>query len=107
MLSGKRAFEAADIAETIASVLHADADFAALPPQLPPSVVRLLRRCLVKDPRKRLDDIADARLDLDETDADTIRPNGHVIARQERRRTWLVAVGFSILASLATAAGVR
>jgi Tol biopolymer transport system component len=41
-------------------------DWALLPPGVPPHVERLLRRCLRKDPRQRLQDVGDARLDLEE-----------------------------------------
>ncbi|HEV8335242.1 MAG TPA: protein kinase [Candidatus Polarisedimenticolia bacterium] len=66
MLTGRRAFEGEDISITLANVLKEDVDWQALPPDLPPSVRRLLRRCLEKDPRRRLSAIGDARLDLDE-----------------------------------------
>jgi serine/threonine-protein kinase len=48
-------------------VLKGEPDWAALPPSTPPAVRRVLRRCLVKDPRERLRDLGDARLEL--TDA--------------------------------------
>src|SRR5207244_4444384 len=41
-------------------------DWTAVPADTPASVRRLLRRCLEKDPRKRLSAIGDARLELDE-----------------------------------------
>ena len=66
MLTGRRAFEGDDISEVVASVLKTDPDLSVLPADVPPSVRRLLRRCLQKDPRKRLSAIGDARLELDE-----------------------------------------
>jgi serine/threonine-protein kinase len=66
MLSGKRAFEGDDVSVTLASVLKDDVDWKALPAELPPSVMRVLRRCLEKDPKRRLSAIGDARLELDE-----------------------------------------
>ena len=65
MLAGKRAFEGDDVSITLASVLKDDVEWKALPGALPPSVQRLLRRCLEKDPRRRLSAIGDARLELD------------------------------------------
>jgi len=67
MLTGRRAFEGDDISITLANVLKEDVTWAALPVGLPPSVDRLLRRCLEKDPRRRLSAIGDARLELDDT----------------------------------------
>ena len=66
MLTGKRAFEGETVSDTLAAILRGEADFALLPPATPPRVVSLLRRTLQKDPKQRLHDIADARLDLEE-----------------------------------------
>ena len=65
MLSGKRAFEGDDVSITLAAVLKDDVDWKALPPHLPAPVVRVLRRCLEKDPKRRLSAVADARLELE------------------------------------------
>ena len=69
MLTGRRAFEGDDASITLANVLKEDPDWQRLPSNLPPSINRLLRRCLEKDPRRRLSAIADARLELDEQEA--------------------------------------
>jgi serine/threonine protein kinase/Tol biopolymer transport system component len=65
MLTGRRAFEAADVQETLASVLRADVDWSRLPAELSSSIRVFLMRCLVRDPKHRLHDIADMRLALD------------------------------------------
>ena len=65
MLSGKRAFEGDDVSITLASVLKDDVDWNALPADLPAPVIRVLRRCLDKDPKHRLSAIGDARLELE------------------------------------------
>ena len=66
MLTGKRAFQGDDVADTLANVLKSQPDWQAIPASTPPSVARLLRRCLAKGPTARLRDIGDARLDIDE-----------------------------------------
>ncbi len=66
MLTGRRAFEGEEITDVLASVLKSDPDLGSIPADTPASVRRLLRRCLVKDPRQRLSSIRDARLELDE-----------------------------------------
>jgi WD40 repeat protein len=69
MIAGARPFAGTsgmDAQETIAHILASDPDWAALPPSTPPSMRRLLARCLTKERRQRLHDIADARLDIDE-----------------------------------------
>ena len=69
MLTGKRAFEGETVSDTLAAVLMKEPDWAALPKQTPAAVRRILRKCLQRDARGRLHDIADARLDLEEAGA--------------------------------------
>ena len=66
MLSGKRAFPSDDLAETLAAVIKSEPDWAALPNTTPPIITRLLRRCLEKDPRRRVPDIAIARFEIED-----------------------------------------
>src|SRR5438105_8315147 len=49
MLTGRRAFEAEDVSDTLAAILRAEPNWAALPANTPPNMKRLLRRCLQKD----------------------------------------------------------
>ena len=77
MLSGKRPFGGDDTSMTLAAILKQDVDFTALPDEIPTSIRRLLRRCLEKDPRKRLHSIADAALDLNDAAAE---PAGPIVA---------------------------
>jgi serine/threonine protein kinase len=65
MLTGRRAFEGEGVSETLANVIHVEPAWEALPAGLAPSVVALLRRCLAKDPKKRMRDIGDVGLALD------------------------------------------
>src|SRR5262245_45124073 len=74
MLTGKRAFDSVDMSETLASILKSEPDWGALPADTPSALRRVLRRCLEKDPKRRVHDIADARLDLDETDSFVVTP---------------------------------
>jgi serine/threonine protein kinase len=67
MLAGERAFSGDTSTDVIAKVLEREPAFEALPANMPPAIGRLLRRCLEKDPRKRLRDIGDARLELTES----------------------------------------
>src|SRR5262245_37211543 len=66
MLTGRRAFAGQDTTETLAAVIKDDPDWRALPDETPPSIRRLLRRCLTKDPKGRLSDAAVARIEIDE-----------------------------------------
>jgi eukaryotic-like serine/threonine-protein kinase len=66
MLTGHRAFAGETVSDTLARVLEREPALDMLPPATPPHVHRLLHRCLEKDPKQRLRDIGDARVDLDE-----------------------------------------
>ena len=70
MLSGTRAFSGDTMTDTLAHVLERDPDWRTLPRGTPPSVIKLLRRCLQKDPVRRTRDIGDARAELDDALSD-------------------------------------
>ena len=65
MLGGRRAFTGETSSDTIAAVLGREPDWNALPGSTPAGVRGLLRRCLEKDPSRRLRDIGDARIELE------------------------------------------
>lgn len=65
-LTGKSAFRRPTVTETLAAVVQHEPDWDALPPSTPPNIGVLLRRCIQKDPGKRLRHIGDAIFDLDE-----------------------------------------
>ena len=69
MLTGKRAFGGDDVTDTIAAVVRAEPEWGALPANTPAPIRKLLRRCLQKDRRERVPDIAVARLDINEATA--------------------------------------
>ncbi len=58
MLTGKRAFDGEDVSDTLAAVLRGEPDWTALPGHVPPAVRVLIQRCLTKDRRQRVGDIA-------------------------------------------------
>ena len=68
-LTGRQAFEGETVSDLIAHILQTEPDWAALPPDTSNRACRLLRRCLQKDHRRRLRDLGDARIELeDETE---------------------------------------
>jgi Tol biopolymer transport system component len=69
MLAGRRPFEGEGISEVLAAVIMAPIVFEALPASVPPRLTRLVRRCLERDPRRRLRDIGEARLTLEDIQA--------------------------------------
>ena len=87
MLTGRVAFAGDTISDTIAAILEREPDWTALPDALPLAVTRrLLQRCLDKDPRQRLRDIGDARLELEHALAVALaeRVPGAIIAARRR-----------------------
>ena len=64
MLTGRRTFSGDDVTDTIVSVVSKEPDWTALPAHAP-AVGFLLRRCLEKDPKRRLRDIGEGRLALE------------------------------------------
>jgi eukaryotic-like serine/threonine-protein kinase len=94
MLTGRRAFSGDTISDTIAAILGREPDLTALPPALPPEVRGLVRRCLQKDPRRRIHDIADARVEIDEALDSSSAPAAsptHVVWANRRMLGILVA----------------
>lgn len=69
-LSGARLFSGETATDSIGAILHKEPEWALLPPGTPPTVHLLLRRCLAKDRNKRLRDIGDARIELENALAD-------------------------------------
>ena len=66
MLTGRPAFEGDDLTEILGRVVTADPDWNRLPEKTPRAIQGLLRRALKKDPRQRLGDIRDARLEIED-----------------------------------------
>jgi len=80
MLAGRRPFLGDGVSELLANVIMGPTDLKALPASVPPSIRRLIRRCLDKDPRKRLRDIGDARIVIEEVLAGATEERDAVIA---------------------------
>jgi serine/threonine-protein kinase len=64
MLTGRVAFAGDTVSDSIAKILEREPDWSALEPSIPAPVRRLLFRSLTKDPKRRLRDIGDARLEI-------------------------------------------
>jgi len=66
MTTGKRLFKGETVSDTIALILQSQPDWDALPATMPPRLRQLIQRCLQREPRHRLRDIGDARIDIEE-----------------------------------------
>ena len=106
MLTGGRAFDGEDTSEILATVLKSEPNWQALPADTPSSIRRLLRRCLEKDPRKRLSAIADARLELEEIEPPAPSVAVPVPQRRFGQRAALIA-GIVVATAVATIAAMQ
>jgi serine/threonine protein kinase len=107
MLSGKKAFEAEDVSETLALILRGEPDWSALAPEVPRAIQTLIKRCLIKDRRARIPDLSVVRFLLDDAvsvDLPPVRNLSNVPAPRRRAiQPWIVAGvlllgAFSVLA---------
>ena len=100
MLSGRRAFKGDDVSETLAAVLKDTLDFSALPPSTPARVRALIERCVERDPKLRLRDIGEARLEIARIEAgaaDAGASDGAVAVHRARRAgPWAIAGALAI-----------
>jgi Tol biopolymer transport system component len=108
LLTGRRAFAADTVAETLSAVLLKDPDWSVLPRETPAAILRLLNRMLQKPERQRLADAASIRLELQDVIAGRDGPSAASIAPGSapaaRVMGWLL--GLAALASLLAAAVV-
>ena len=118
MLAGRRAFAGDTASDVLARVIERDPDWAALPAALPEPIRRLLERSLRKDRRRRLSDIADARIEIDDAlAAPVLHDRPAVVGRTARSVLWgsaalvlvlaLGAAGFFLLRPAAAVSPVR
>ena len=104
MVTGSRPFAGTGVSEVLANVLKAGPNWAGLPRSTPPLVRRLLRRCLDKERKERLQHIGDARVDIcDALDGTSLtdtagEPTAHSLG-WSRTSMWLVGLVAVLLAA--------
>jgi serine/threonine-protein kinase len=98
--------------DSIGAILHKEPEWVLLPPNTPPTVQLLLRRCLAKDRNKRLRDIGDARIELENALADPtssmLRLGGAALfaaAVSGRRAAWRRGLPWAVCAMLVASLG--
>ncbi len=109
MLVGRRLFQGETVSDVLAAVLKTDPNWDLLPSNLPLSVRRVLRRCLERDPKQRIRDIGDARLELEDAMAlpRTSGATGSDAVRKETPgRRWLLWASLSAALAAGVVAGV-
>jgi serine/threonine protein kinase len=112
MLTARRAFPSVAVADTLGAVMRGEPDWTALPADTPPALRTLLRRCLEKDRLRRLADIADARLEIEdllsgrsEPASNFVQPAGTTVT-PARRRWARASVALSFVAGVIFATAV-
>jgi Tol biopolymer transport system component len=108
MLTGSSAFVRETVTDTIAAVIGAEPEWKLLPADTPGSIRRLLTRCLQKDARRRLHDIADARIELEDAMATPAEPAPVPAPRRGfRLALWTLSLGIATALVLLWAARDR
>jgi serine/threonine protein kinase len=110
MLARKMAFSGETVTDTLAAVLKEEPDWSILPPETPLCIRELLRRCMKKDPKQRLQSIGDARITIEEAlsgaPQDALPIAVELVRPPLWRRVlpWVVAAACLVAASIATVA---
>jgi serine/threonine-protein kinase len=106
MVAGTAVFQGDTSSEIIACVLKSEPDWTRLPSETPENVRRLLRRCLRKDRKHRLQNIGDARIEIEDAASDA-SPQTHITQRGLRGRERFVwAIGLALVGLIAVISGI-
>jgi serine/threonine protein kinase/Tol biopolymer transport system component len=105
-LTGRRAFPGDTVSETIASVLGREPGWDALPATTPIAIRKLLERCLRKNPRERIHDVSDVRIEIEEElEEGTAAGEGPVVSPR-KKLDWRLLAAVSTLATAAVVIAV-
>ena len=110
-LTARSAFAKETMADTLAAIVDQEPDWSALPDQVPRQLRHLIERCLRKDPQRRLRDIGDARIEIEDslsgdTDAVSAMPAAPAVAETTRAIPWKLAAPVAVAIALLAAFGV-
>jgi eukaryotic-like serine/threonine-protein kinase len=109
MLTGRAAFGGDTLTDTLAAVMRAEPEWSRVPVGVTAPLLELLRRCLRKDPRQRLQAIGDARIALEEVlagqDSGSVPELPASPARRRSERTAWIVAGVAMIAAMALATG--
>ena len=108
MLAGQPVFAGGTIGEIFAEVLKSEPEWQRLPARTPPTLRRLLRRCLCKDIRARVRDFADVRLDIEDAQGELAaarRPLAR-LGGWTARHAWVVVLAATLAIAAAVAVSI-
>jgi eukaryotic-like serine/threonine-protein kinase len=106
MLTGSRVFAGNTSGELLAEILKTEPDWDRLPAHTPENIRRLLDRCLRKERSRRLKDIADARLEIDDVSV-SVRPPDRAGLKRGERAMWAAAIAMLLVVILVIVAWSR
>ena len=99
MVTGRRAFDGEDVADTLAAVLRGAPDWTGVPANVPPAIVALMRGCLDKDRRRRIGDLSTARFIIDHAGYATAAVPAPPASPMRRTASAGVAVAVAVIAA--------
>jgi eukaryotic-like serine/threonine-protein kinase len=97
MLTARQAFAGETVVDMLSAIVSREPDWHRLPAETPSAIRRLLQRCLAKDLKRRMHDIADARIEIEEV----LEAGGDIPATEQRSRAAGVSPGIVALLSVA------
>jgi len=109
MITGKQQFGGETVSHVLAAVLQKDPDWDQFPKDLPQTIVNLLKRCMKKDPRRRLQAIGDARVVIEEFMADPAAfevEAATATVEIQKQAAWRTVVPWALFALAAIGAGL-
>src|SRR5437016_2325352 len=98
MLTARAAFESGASGEILGGIFKAEPDWSRLPKDTPAAIRKLLRRCLQKEPKQRVHDMADARIEIDEVRKEPPNTISNPRIQSRWTLTWIGAALFFALA---------
>jgi serine/threonine protein kinase len=112
ILTGKPTFEGETTSDVLAAVIRAEPDWNAMLATTPARIRELVRRCLVKDPKQRLQAVGEARIAIEKAlsgEPDVApglvpaqgRPQGSPLQPWRRSLPWLVAAILTLMVGIA------
>jgi TolB-like protein/Flp pilus assembly protein TadD/predicted Ser/Thr protein kinase len=99
MLTGITPFKGETVSDTLANILQTEPDWQALPQNTPANISILLRRCLDKDPNKRLRDIGYAGIEIGETQSKLAAVQPVTVRAKLQRTAMIIGVAFIVVLS--------
>jgi serine/threonine protein kinase/tetratricopeptide (TPR) repeat protein len=106
LLTARRAFRGETLTNTIAAILEREPDWQDLPRSTPTQIRDLLRRCLQKDRQRRMRDIGDVRVEIEEASFALVRGQQSVARTFHIPRGGTLAWGVLLVLVIATSVAV-